>query len=236
MCLVLCKRNMVLSLNLRALNAPNLSADGCVTLRALQNDAYRKGGTVGRRKAGEDRGGEQGRVKEGRGKRVESRGQRGKGVGGQGAEQGGETLPHRLCSECSAVGPPSNLDLTYRAGLLQAGLLPAEAYALFVLLVIICKASPEATQTTWALILSMTPCKCYKAMCWVSPSPTPSLCLLFPISVLLLLLLPIPLSSPVFSLSNKPLWVLRKDWVQKSNLRFSLALFLPLILLRFCLE
>lgn len=63
---------------------------------------------------------------------------------GQGAEQGGETLPHRLCSECSAVGSPSNLDLTYRAGLLQAGLLPSEAYALFVLLVIICKASPEA--------------------------------------------------------------------------------------------
>lgn len=56
---------MVLSLNLRALNVPNLSAGGCVTLRVLQNDAYRKGGTVGRRKAEEDRGGEQGRAKEG---------------------------------------------------------------------------------------------------------------------------------------------------------------------------
>lgn len=65
---------MVLSLNLRALNVPNLSAGGCVTLRVLQNDAYRKGGAVGRRKAGEDRGGEQGRAKEGRGKRVEGRG------------------------------------------------------------------------------------------------------------------------------------------------------------------
>lgn len=65
---------MVLSLNLRSLNAPNLSVDGCVTLRALQNDAYCKGGTVGRRKAGEDRGGEQGRAKEGQGKRVEGGG------------------------------------------------------------------------------------------------------------------------------------------------------------------
>lgn len=68
---------------------------------------------------------------------MEGRG--GKGAEGQGAEQGGESVPHRLCSECSAVGPPSNLDLTYRAGLLLA-----EAYTLFILLVIIYKTSSEA--------------------------------------------------------------------------------------------